>query len=151
MSTTPANPKQMYGDMKLPVQLVPPSLNAYAAWSLSEGGIKYGPYNYRDSDVEAMTYIGAILRHCFDYLDGQNIDPDSIIQKPTLAGIAGSVAVLIDATERGRIIDNRPAPGNVPEIMIRYAKALTENQPAVTAAIEKRDKLLENESGSSND
>jgi hypothetical protein len=121
---TDPNPKQIHGDYKVPLQLVPPGLEIYAAMALGEGGLwkdpPYGPYNFRENPVEAMTYIGAILRHVKDYLDGYDIDPDSPVNKPSLAGVAGSLAILIDATENGNLIDNRPKNGNARAMMDRF-------------------------------
>ena len=118
------NPKQLQGDYKVPLHLVPPGLEIYAAMALGEGGlwkeVPYGPYNFRDSQVEAMTYIGGMLRHIKDYLDGYDIDPDSPVNKPSLAGVAGSLAILIDATENGNLIDNRPKKGNARAMMDRF-------------------------------
>lgn len=120
----PENPKQLQGDYKVPLHLVPPGLSIYAAMALGEGGlwkaVPYGPYNFRDSQVEAMTYIGGMLRHIQDYLDGYDIDPDSPVNKPSLAGVAGSLAILIDATENGNLIDNRPRKGNARGMMDRF-------------------------------
>ncbi len=118
-----ANPKKQYGDKKVPLHLVPPALVIGAAHALREGAGRYGPYNWRESKVEAMTYVGAILRHCMAYLDGEDVDPESTVGKLHLDGIAGSVAVLLDATHGGFLIDNRPpkgpAPGMVREPMER--------------------------------
>lgn len=104
----PANPKQAYGDAKIPVHRVPPALELYAAMSLGEGATKYGPFNWRENPVELMTYVGAIKRHLAAWIDGEDIDPDSKEGKPHLAGIAGSLAIIIDALECGNAIDNRP-------------------------------------------
>lgn len=118
------NPKQLQGDYKVPLHLVPPGLTIYAAMALGEGGKwkakPYGPYNFRDSPVEVMTYIGGIMRHLADFLDGTDIDPDSPINKPSLAGVAGSLAILIDAIENGNAIDNRPKKGNARAMMDRF-------------------------------
>lgn len=107
----PPNPKQRYGDLKAPVQLVPPALTIAASRALGEGARKYGPYNWRDLDVEAMTYVGAILRHLYAWMDGEETDPDSAEGKHHLDGVAGSLAVLLDAMAGGYLIDNRPRQG----------------------------------------
>jgi len=121
---TDPNPKQLQGDYKVPLHLVPPGLTIYAAMALGEGGLwkatPYGPYNFRDSKVEVMTYIGGIMRHLVDFLDGTDNDPDSPVNKPSLAGVAGSLAILIDAIENGNAIDNRPKKGNARAMMDRF-------------------------------
>ena len=108
------------------MQNVPPVAIAYMAWALGEGGIKYGPYNFRDDKVEAMTYIGAAMRHIADFVDGIDIDPDSTLKKPSLAGAMASLAILADAYENDYLIDNRPKPGAVKGVFDRYVEALKE-------------------------
>lgn len=115
MSEQPANPKQTYGDRKLPVHLVPPSLVLEAALNMKDGGEKYGPYNYRNSRVEAMTYVGAIMRHTMAYLDGEDVDPESKSGATHLGAIAACVAILTDARNKGMLIDNRPTKGTAGE------------------------------------
>lgn len=117
-----ANPKQAYGDKKVPLQLNPPAALAYMAVGLREGATKYGAWNFRETNIEMMTYIGAIMRHCAAIVDGEWIDPDPMLmpdgtaitdlpQKPHLAGIIASAAILADQYEAGRVIDNRPLHG----------------------------------------
>ena len=115
--STGENPKKAYGDAKLPVHLVPPALVLGAAKALGEGAAKYGPYNWRSTRVEAMTYVGAMLRHIAAYLDGEDIDPESSTGKTHLDGIAGSLAVLMDATYSGYLDDNRPPKGAAPRLV----------------------------------
>src|SRR5690606_27589574 len=59
----PPNPKQAYGDKKVPMHTVPPALVIGAAHAFGEGAAKYGAFNWRNTKVEAMTYVGAIQRH----------------------------------------------------------------------------------------
>lgn len=114
-SVQPANPKQLYGDKKLPVHLVPPALVLEASLNMGDGAEKYGAYNYRDSKVEAMTYVGAMQRHLFSYLDGEDVDPESKRGATHLGAIAACVAILVDARNSGKLIDNRPAKGTAGE------------------------------------
>lgn len=128
------NPKQAYGDKKLPLQLIPPAASAYIAMGMREGAIKYGAWNFRDTQIELMTYIGAIKRHCDAILEGEWIDTDPIIgpdgveitdlpKKPHLAGIMSSAAILADQYESGRLIDNRPKSNEgYTSLMERYKK-----------------------------
>lgn len=117
-----ANPKQAFGDVKVPLHLNPPAAQAYMAIGLREGAAKYGAWNYRETNIELMTYIGAILRHCAAIVDGEWIDPDPILmpdgteitdlpKKPHLAGILASAAILADQWEAASVIDNRPKGG----------------------------------------
>jgi hypothetical protein len=104
------NPKKVQGDKKIPLHLVPPALVIGAARALSEGADKYGAYNWRELPVETTTYISAILRHLYAYLDGEDLDPESA-GKHHLDGCAASLAILMDSLESKDLIDNRPPPG----------------------------------------
>jgi len=102
------NPKKIYGDKKIKLQLVPPAASIAIARGLAEGAEKYSPWNWRDDDIETLTYIGAIQRHLAAYLEGEDLDPDSTTGKSHLDGAIASLAILIDAESVGSLIDNRP-------------------------------------------
>lgn len=110
------NPKKKFGDAKRKVQLVPPALTLGAAVAFDEGACKYGPFNWRENEVDAMTYVGAILRHVYAYLDGEDIDPESEAGKLHLEGIAACVGILLDCTYRGDLVNNRPPKGPAPRL-----------------------------------
>lgn len=112
----PPNPKQRFGDMKRRVDLVPPALTLGAAKAFAEGAEKYGAFNWRVRAVEAMTYVGAGIRHLQAYLDGEDIDPESKHGKLHLEGAAACIAILLDCTYAGSLIDNRPAKGPAPNL-----------------------------------
>ena len=114
------NVKQAHGDKKVPLHLVPPSAMIYIALALREGNDRYDAWNWRESKIEAMTYIGAALRHIMDFVDGVDIDPDSKVGKPSLAGAMASLAILVDAIENDSLIDNRPPKGNVAEMFKKW-------------------------------
>lgn len=115
---TSSNPKQQYGDKKVAVQLVPPAAMLYLGMAMKEGARKYGAYNWRETNVESMTYVGAALRHILQYLDGEDIDPDTgDAQVPHLAAAMACMAIAADATEGGFMIDNRPAKGPASKII----------------------------------
>lgn len=111
----PPNPKQAYGDRKVPLALIPPSALVYLAEAHAEGARKYGPYNWRESAVESMTYINAIMRHCVAVLDGEWVDPES--GKPHLGLLMASAAILIDCYELGKMIDTRPLKGGAAQML----------------------------------
>lgn len=112
------NPKQAYGDKKVALQLVPAALDVAAAKGLKEGAVKYGAFNWRENDVEVMTYVGAIKRHLAAWVDGEEIDPDSIHGKHHLDGVAASLAILLDAMAGGFAVDNRPPAGPGPRLVL---------------------------------
>jgi hypothetical protein len=140
----PSNPKQAYGDAKVPAQLVPPVIDIYAALALGEGADKYGPYNYRNNPVEMMTYIGAIRRHLDALLDGEYMDPgywqDDVWfpPKPHLAGVIASAGIIADTWENGTIIDNRPKKGAASELLKKYQR---DNRPGHDSAPDPRDEV----------
>ena len=115
----PANPKEAFGDKKVPLHLCPPAASAQMAIGLREGAIKYGAWNFREIPIELMTYIGAIKRHCDALLEGEWTDPDDIIlpdgtlvdwieNKDHIAGILASAGIIADAHAFGNLVDNRP-------------------------------------------
>lgn len=116
-----ANPKQLYGDLKAALQLVPPALVIGASKAMKEGAIKYGAYNWRKSKVEYLTYIGGAMRHLQAILDGEDVDPESTTGKLHLEGVAANMAIALDAWYGGFLIDNRPPKGPAPE-MLRLPK-----------------------------
>lgn len=113
------NPKIAAGNAKLPLHLVPMSAMCYMATGLGEGAKKYGPFNYRESDVSTDVYVGAALRHLMAFQDGQDIDQES--GNPHLAHALASLAILVDTIESGRAIDTRPTNGQGPAVLARLS------------------------------
>lgn len=109
--TDETNPKDLEGDKKPPLSLVPPCAIVGMAMAFKEGARKYGAYNWRSKKVQAMIYIDAALRHIGQKLDGEDIDPESGVDH--LDAAMASLAVYKDAQETGNLIDNRPVKGKV--------------------------------------
>lgn len=104
---TSTDPKKAMGDQKPQLQLVPPALNVSVAAALKNGIDKgYGPFNWRETPVEVMTYLGAIRRHLDDFLDGEDIATDSKVHH--MGHIAANCAIILDAAKHGTLVDNRP-------------------------------------------
>lgn len=116
----PPNPKQAYGDKKVNVALVPPASVIYEALGLADGAVKYGPYNWREKSVEAMTYVAACMRHLQAWVDGETDATDS--GKPHLGHAKACLGILADAIETGNLIDNRPPAGTASFLLKRYEK-----------------------------
>ena len=57
------NPKQLFGDKKPPLAYIPLSAQLANLEALYDGMQKYGPLNWRENPVEAMTYVEAAMRH----------------------------------------------------------------------------------------
>lgn len=115
------NPKQAFGDKKIPLHLAPPAAIAEMCTALREGAMKYGAWNFRSTEVEIMTYIGAIKRHLDALIEGEWIDPDPFIlpdgtevtdipHKTHIAGILASAAIIADTYHGHMLVDNRPRP-----------------------------------------
>lgn len=107
--TLPANPKQIFGDKKVPLHLFPSTAIAVGCLSFLEGALKYGSDNFRAAPVEAMTYVRACMGHLTAWAEGRDIDPDSGL--PELGKAIACIAILIDAKAAGTLIDNRKYPG----------------------------------------
>lgn len=118
----PANPKQAYGDMKVPLHLFPMPAIVLGSTAMLEGRQKYGQDNFRGAPVEAMTYVRAALSHLYHYAEGEWLPDDSEV--PHLGLGLACIAILIDAHYAGSLVDNRKFPGG-------YAKAIAEMQPLV--------------------
>ena len=108
---TSTNPKDLEGNKKPRISLVPPSAIIHLASAFKEGEEKYGAYNWRTNKVQAMIYLDAILRHVLAIVDGEDIDPESTTGKHHIDGVIASAAVYIDAMDGGNLIDNRPPKG----------------------------------------
>ena len=126
MNNLPPNPKQAYGDLKVPLGLVPSTALVLVADVFKEGARKYGAYNWREKSVESMTYLHAALRHIYSFLDGEELDPESG-GKPHLAHAIASLAILLDAAATGNLLDNRPKHGVTADIL--RAKAIAPTPP----------------------
>jgi hypothetical protein len=105
----PSNPKQAFGDKKVPLHLFPYTAIAGGALALLEGREIYGENNFRAAPVEAMTYVRACDGHMKAWSEGRDIDPDSGLDE--LFKALACVAILIDAKYSGSLIDNRKFGG----------------------------------------
>lgn len=101
MSDT-ANPKDLLGIKKSPLRLVPPALLIGVAPVMALGAKKYGPYNWRESEVKLSVYLEAQLRHTLAALDGQFYDPES--GEPHVAHTAAGSGIVMDAALLGKLV-----------------------------------------------
>src|SRR6202044_4233226 len=72
--TKATNPKDIIGQRKIDLGLVPDSAIMGLAHALTEGAIKYGRYNWRIAGVRASVYNAAAKRHHAKWWNGQDMD-----------------------------------------------------------------------------
>ena len=106
----PLDPKGEAGAKKPQLQLIPPVLGVETAKALVNGA-KYGPWNWRHTPVEMMTYLGAMKRHIDALIDGEDIDPESGAHH--LGHVAAGCGIVLDARKHGTLVDNRPPFPNI--------------------------------------
>ena len=100
------DPKGSAGDLKAPMWLLPPVALENAAWVHKLGADKYGPWNWRKTNVRASTYISAMLRHLvLGWSAGEDNDTES--GRSHLAHIACCCNILMDAQHNGSLHDDR--------------------------------------------
>jgi hypothetical protein len=104
-----ANPKDMRAVAKLPLRLIPPPALAFLARVMALGARKYGPFNWRRTEVKLTVYLEAALLHILAKADGEDDDPESGL--PHEAHAMACMAILLDAIAAGRLTDDRSAPG----------------------------------------
>lgn len=100
------DPKKRAGDAKAPLHLFPTEPLRAASVVLKLGADKYGEYNWRETTVQAMTYVAAMRRHLSQFVDGEDRDGES--GESHLAHIIATCAILLDAMRVGALEDNRP-------------------------------------------
>jgi hypothetical protein len=118
------NPKDAIGSSKLPLHLVPDSVELYAALAFAEGALKYGAYNWRAAGVRSSIYYAAMKRHQKKWWNGEWADPKTKV--PHLASIIACAGIIIDAHEQGMLNDDRPPVANT-EKTIADAEAVLAN------------------------
>lgn len=114
------NPKDLLGAKKAPLSLVPSSGLIHTAMAMGNGAQKYGPYNWRDKNVQAMIYVDAAMRHLISWVDGEECAQDSGVHH--LGHAAACMFILLDAIENGNLVDNRPTKGRASALIEELKK-----------------------------
>lgn len=112
---TSTNPKDAYGDLKAPVDLVPSTGVLYESMAFKRGARKYGPFNWREKAVRARVYGAAMDRHLKSWLDGEDYDYDPKTDDYVhhLAAVRACANIVLDALELGKLVDDRvPGPAS---------------------------------------
>jgi hypothetical protein len=100
------NPKDAIAGDKVPLGLCPDTLIVAVAMAFVEGGLKYGKSNWTIAGAKASVYMDALDRHVKAWKGGEELDPDTGL--PHLWKAAACLAILIDCTVRGNLVDDRP-------------------------------------------
>lgn len=100
------NPKDAVGDKKLALHLLSPIAEAHWAIGQYAGMLKYGAWNWRAAGVRASIYISALRRHLAAYQSGEEFDPTD--GSHHLGNIMACAAILLEAREIGKLVDDRP-------------------------------------------
>lgn len=117
---TQTNPKTLMGNLKMPFLSVIPATalireaeamryGAYEAPRI-DGTKGYGPFNWRDRNIEFLIYADAAIRHIVSAVDREDVDPDSGAWH--LGHARGTLGILIDAIEHKTVIDDRSKTAN---------------------------------------
>lgn len=118
--TKPTNPKQAFGDAKMPLDLLPDTAVVMFNLAFLEGSLKYGQYNWRVAGVRVSTYVRAIRRHLSKFLNGQDVDPVTLVHE--LASVGACAAIMLDAIAVGKLTDDRPPRADMERVLSDAAK-----------------------------
>ena len=134
------NPKTRMGAKKPDLSVIPPAALLHLATAMMNGAEKYGPFNWRDEPVSARVYVAAAMRHLASYLDGEDYSADTVeAGAPVhhLAHVKACCSIILDATECGTLIDNRPkVPGRTGEMIEIYNKTKRLAMPTTVDAVD---------------
>lgn len=100
------NPKDMVGQTKAPLDLVPDILAVEASLAFLEGALKYGRYNWRICGIRSSIYHSALKRHIKKWWNGEDRDPQTRVKH--LANAIACLGILLDAELCGKLTDDRP-------------------------------------------
>lgn len=118
-STKASNPKEAFGDAKMPLDLFPDTALVQMNLAFLEGALKYGQYNWRIAGVKVSTYIRAARRHLSKFWNGQDVDPVTLVNE--LASVGACVAIMLDAMACGKLTDDRPPRADMEHALARAA------------------------------
>lgn len=99
------NPKTAFGMAKPSFNGIPPVALQHMGAAMQTGVDKYGLYNWREKPVTMSVYYNAALRHMFDFWDGQDVAPDSLVHH--LGHVMANCAIMLDAIAQNTVNDDR--------------------------------------------
>jgi hypothetical protein len=118
--TKASNPKEAFGDAKMPMDLLPDTAAVQFNLAFLEGALKYGQYNWRVAGVKTSTYVRAARRHLSKFWNGGNVDP--LTQVHELASVGACVAIMLDAIAVNKLTDDRPPRADMEAALADAAK-----------------------------
>ena len=124
-SLSNCNPKDLVGVKKSSIHLVPPGFEIHVADAMKDGARKYGPYNWRRKSVVFSVYYDALMRHMKAYFDGEEVASDSLVDH--LSHAAACLAIILDAKDCGRLVDDRPTKGESSRLLKERERSLNES------------------------
>ena len=110
-----SNPKDAIGSTKLDMGLFPDTAVAAGALAFTEGALKYGRYNWRAVGVRASIYNAAVRRHLKKWWNGEELSKDNKL--PHLYNALACIAILIDAIQADKMVDDRPPRVDITSII----------------------------------
>jgi hypothetical protein len=109
------NPKDLVGQTKAQMWLIPPASKIAEAEAFMDGSRKYGPYNWREKGVRISVYLSAMERHIMSFIDGEDVAEDSLVHH--LGHVKACCGILLDAIAQGNVVDDRPIKGHAPRLL----------------------------------
>ena len=100
-----SNPKKQFGDKKPPLMQVTLAALVHGSMAHMDGALKYGNRNWRETKVDASTYINAAMRHLLLWAEGEETARDTGVHN--LGGVIACMSILLDAQTTGMLIDDR--------------------------------------------
>jgi hypothetical protein len=147
--TKPTNPKdEIASASKVPLHLWPQSATIHGALALLAGRQKYGRSNWREAGVRATIYKDALDRHMGLWFEGEDNDDETGLSH--LGHALACIAILVDARESGKFVDDRQFPGPGQAKLLAWAGEETKRLIALYAdrpAPKHFSRLTEGESG----
>ena len=104
----------------MPFHLWPETATIHGCLALLDGACKYGRCNWREAGVRASIYYDACRRHLNAWFEGEDHAEDSGVHH--LGHALACLAVIVDAMEAGRLIDDRQYRGGYRHCLGRETK-----------------------------
>ncbi len=118
-----SDPKLLLSKKKVSFASLPMNVISEVAVGMTEGAMKYGAYNFRETPIKYSTYFDSTLRHLLTWWEGQDMDPDSGLNHITKA--ITSLIVLRDGMMHDGKDDRPPKTEFIDFVNIKHNELLT--------------------------